>query len=228
MKKLTCIAIDDEPIALSVISTFCNRHKGIELKTYSNPQTGLEEILKTSPDIVFLDIEMNGITGLEIARKMPETSCFIFTTAYSHYALTGYELDAVDFLHKPFSYERFQTAIDKAVRRLSSIKEPEEENLIVKQEYNNVIIPLSDILYIEAMENYSKIYRLTERYVLVRKNLKSITELLPPKKFIRIHRSYIISVDKISSFSRQEIILQTNKALPIGRQYAEQALNILK
>lgn len=119
-RNLKCIAIDDEPMALLVIEQFCQRKGGIELTTFSEPIIGLEEIRHNEPDLVFLDIQMNSINGLEIADTLPEKCCFIFTTAYAQYALEGFNLDAVDFLHKPFSYERFEVALEKARRRIES------------------------------------------------------------------------------------------------------------
>lgn len=227
---MLCIAIDDEPIALTVISQFCLRKGGLKLMTFSEPMKGLEAIEKLKPGLVFLDIEMDGINGLEIAQRLPSSTCFIFTTAYLEYAVDGFDLDAVDFLHKPFSYERFEKAVDKAIRRIGVIRQEEsEKNIIVKQEYNNVSIPVSDILYIEAMENYSKIFRQSQsRFVLTRNNLKSITEMLPERNFMRIHRSYIVSLDKIVSFNKKEMRLSGGHCLPIGRQYAEAVIRTLQ
>ncbi len=119
-RNLKCIAIDDEPMALLIIEQFCRRKGGIELSVFSEPQIGLNEIRRLQPDLVFLDIQMNSINGLEIADSLPEKCCFIFTTAYAQYALEGFNLDAVDFLHKPFSYERFEVAVEKAFRRIES------------------------------------------------------------------------------------------------------------
>ena len=224
MKKINCIAIDDEPIALSVISQFCLRLGGLDLITYSEPQEGLQAVIDGQPDIVFLDIEMDCLNGLDIARKLPSETCFIFTTAYIRYALDGFDLDAADFLHKPFSYERFKTAVEKALRRLEYLR-GEEKSIVVKQEYNNIVIPVSDILYIEAMENYCKIFRRKGHYTLSRMNLKAITELLPPRNFIRIHRSFIVPLDNIQNFNKQELRLTTGQTLPIGRQYAEKVFS---
>ena len=181
-QNLKCIAIDDEPMALLVIEQFCRRKGGIELTTYSEPRLGLEQIQRSKPDLVFLDIQMNSINGLEIAHTLPHECCFIFTTAYAQYALEGFNLDAVDFLHKPFSYERFELAVEKAQRRIEANRHTVPEYLTVKQEYNNVNIQLSDILYIEALGNYVKIMRTSGGHVLTRTNLKSITDLLPEKK----------------------------------------------
>lgn len=111
---IKCIAIDDEPIALSIISRYCEQHGGIELETYSSPRIGMQRIRNWLPDVVFLDIEMNGTSGIELARQLPQSCCLIFTTAYAHYALEGFEVNAVDFLHKPFFYERFNRAMQRA------------------------------------------------------------------------------------------------------------------
>lgn len=222
MKKIRCIAIDDEPIALSVVANFCERSGDIEVRTFSEPQQGLQAVVDQRPDLVFLDIEMDCLNGLDIARKLPQTTCFIFTTAYIRYALDGFDLDAVDFLHKPFSYERFEIAVEKARRRMEHIRGA-EESITVKQEYNNVVIPIADLLYVEAMENYSKFFRRKGHYVLSRMNLKAVEELLPARRFVRIHRSFIVAVEAVSSFSRQEIRLTSGQLLPVGRQYAEKA-----
>ena len=178
-RLLKCIAIDDEPMALLVIEQFCRRKGGLELTTFSEPHIGLEEIRRCKPDLVFLDIQMNSLSGLEIADTLPSESCFIFTTAYAEYALEGFNLDAVDFLHKPFSYERFEVAVEKALRRMDAHRPVLPECLVVKQEYNNVSIPLSDILYVEALGNYVKIVRVSGGHVLTRTNLKAITDMFP-------------------------------------------------
>lgn len=222
MKKLTCIAIDDEPIALLIISQFCERKGGLELTTFSESLTGLKEIARCKPDLVFLDIEMNSISGLDIAHALPPESCLIFTTAHAQYALDGFDLDAVDFLHKPFAYERFEKAVEKAIVFIEARQNKLPENIIIKQEYNNISIPISDILYIEAMENYTKIFRINGNYILSRTSLKSIQEMLPEKAFLRTHRSYIIPVNKVERFFKREINLTGCRiVIPIGRQYAE-------
>ena len=228
MKKIKCIAIDDEPLALLVISQFCERKGNIELTTYCEPKIGLEEIIRKKPDLVFLDIEMNSISGLDIAHILPHDTCFIFTTAHAQYALDGFDLNATDFLHKPFSYERFEKAIEKAFRYIENIPNRVTETIIVKQEYNNISIAISDILYIEAMENYIKIFRVNDNYILTHTNLKNIQKMLPENKFIRIHRSYIIPIEKVEIFSKKEINLSGKETpLPIGRQFSNNVYNIL-
>lgn len=228
MKNITCIAIDDEPMALLVIEQFCHRKGGMELTTFSEPRVGLEEIRRRKPDLVFLDIQMNSLNGLEIADKLPHECCFIFTTAYAEYALNGFDLDAVDFLHKPFSYERFEVAVEKALRRIHARRPSVPESLVVKQEYNNVSIPLNDILYVEALGNYVKIVRASGGHVLTRTNLKAITDLLPADRFMRIHRSYVVPVASVVSFTRSKIVLKgCEGSLPVGAQYVALILETL-
>lgn len=227
-RNLRCIAIDDEPMALLIIEQFCRRKGGMELSVFSEPQVGLEEIRRVEPELVFLDIQMNSINGLEIANSLPEKCCFIFTTAYAQYALEGFNLDAVDFLHKPFSYERFEIAVEKAIRRIESKRSVLPEYLIVKQEYNNVNIPLSDILYIEAMGNYVKIFRKSGGHILTRTNLKNITDMLPERDFLRIHRSYVISLTSVVSFSRTRVELRgLDEGLPVGTQFVTKVIDTL-
>lgn len=228
MKNITCIAIDDEPMALLVIEQFCHRKGGMELTTFSEPRVGLEEIRRRKPDLIFLDIQMNSLNGLEIADKLPRECCFIFTTAYAEYALNGFDLDAVDFLHKPFSYERFEVAVEKALRRIHGRCPSVPESLVVKQEYNNVSIPLNDILYVEALGNYVKIVRASGGHVLTRTNLKAITDLLPADRFMRIHRSYVVPVASVVSFTRSKIVLKgCEGSLPVGAQYVALILETL-
>ncbi len=221
---IRCVAIDDEPLALDVIAKFCERRGGIELRTFSDPEEGMAAVASSRPDILFLDIEMGDTSGLSLASKIPPEVCLIFTTAYLHYAIEGFNLDAVDYLHKPFAFNRFETAISKAVRRISAhapAPHPRREgSIVVKQEYSNVTIPLDDILYVEAVERYSRIYRQSGGCTVTRVLLKQLSEMLPAADFPRIHRSFIVSRSKVASYTRQEIRLTSGSTLPVGRQYA--------
>ena len=221
MKNITCIAIDDEPFALTVIKSFCERKGGISLTVYDEPRVGFEAIKHEQPDLVLLDIEMNSVSGLEIARQLPEKTVLVFTTAHAQFALEGFNLDAVDFLHKPFAYDRFEVAINKAFRRIALKNAAQaKESITVKQEYNNVIIPLDDILYVGAMENYTKIYRRNKGYVLSRMSLKSILEMLPEQQFFRIHKSYIVPAHNVAGYASHRVNLYAPAIeLPIGRTY---------
>ncbi len=224
-----CVAIDDEPLALDVIRQFCHRLGGIELSAFTNPCEGMEYIIANKPEIVFLDIEMDDADGRTIAARLPEDTCFIFTTAYLHYALDGFDLDAVDYLHKPFSYSRFQSAFDKAMRRLGRKRmQSSGQSIVVKQEYSNINIPLDDIFYVEAMEGYSKIFRASGGCVVTRMILKNLLQMLPEEDFVRIHRSFIVPRHKIKSFNKREVYLNNGTVLPIGRQYAADIAERLK
>ena len=226
---IKCVAIDDEPLALEVIRKFCERIGGIDVQTFSDPAAGLDVIKREKPSIAFLDIEMENISGLTIASQLPPETCFIFTTAYLNYAMDGFELDAVDYLHKPFAFSRFQTAFAKAVRRIEGASRPREDNrsLMVKQEYNTVNVPLRSILYIEAMEGYVKIFREDGICTVSRIILKNVGSQLPEEEFLRIHRSFIVSKSKIKSFNRQSVTLSSGVTLPIGRQYVNDMMRML-
>ena len=226
---IKCVAIDDEPLALEVIRKFCERIGGIDVQTFSDPAAGLDVIKREKPSIAFLDIEMENISGLTIASQLPPETCFIFTTAYLNYAMDGFELDAVDYLHKPFAFSRFQTAFAKAVRRIEGASRPREDNrsLMVMQEYNTVNVPLRSILYIEAMEGYVKIFREDGICTVSRIILKNVGSQLPEEDFLRIHRSFIVSKSKIKSFNRQSVTLSSGVTLPIGRQYVNDMMRML-
>ena len=235
---MKCIAIDDEPIALSIISNFCQRHGGLQLiDVYDDPLQGVASIARDKPDLLFLDIEMNDLSGLDIAEQLPEGVMVIFTTAHANYALDSYEFRAIDFLHKPFSYARFDKAVTRALEILEYKKiartaniESENQFITIKVEYRNVSIDTSKILYIEAMDNYIKIFTADERMILSQMSLKSIVELLPQGRFVRIHRSFIVSKSKISSYTKQTIKLKvsTKIELPVGRIYSNELYDIMK
>ena len=226
---IKCVAIDDEPLALDVIAAFCRRMGGVELLVFSDPVLGLEAIRREKPQIAFLDIEMGNLSGITIARELPPDTCFIFTTAYLSYAMEGFELDAVDYLHKPFSYSRFQTAFSKALRRIGAEAQPagRERSILVKQDYNNVRILLADILYIEAMVGYVKIFMEDGTCNISRVILKNIGAQLPDSEFIRIHRSFIVAKSKVRSFSKREVVLKNGRTLPVGRLYASNVAEAL-
>ena len=155
------------------------------------------------------------------------------TTAHAKYALDGFNLDAVDFLHKPIAYERFERAVEKAMLHIKANEDETthdviQDTIVVKQDYSSVNIPISDIFYIEALENYSKIFRLNGGTIISRLNIKAIHKMLPQKQFIRVHRSFVVPVNKIQQFSKQEIhLIGLNKPIPVGRSYAKEVSEIL-
>lgn len=224
------VAIDDEPVALSIIRQFCLRDGDVALDSYSDPVEGLEAVRRVRPQLVFLDIEMNGISGLDVARTLPEGTFLIFTTAYARFALDGFELNAVDFLHKPFSWSRFETALNK-VRELMRLRNAAASSsggeLTVKSEYKNINVRFSDISYIEAMDNYAKIHVSGGDTVLTQTSLKELEDMLPGDRFVRIHRSYIIPVSGVSRFTGRSVTLAGPVVLPVGRVYAAEFMKVM-
>lgn len=224
------VAIDDEPVALSIIRQFCLRDGDVALDSYSDPVEGLEAVRRIRPQLVFLDIEMNGISGLDVARTLPEGTFLIFTTAYARFALDGFELNAVDFLHKPFSWSRFETALNK-VRELMRLRNAAAGSsggeLTVKSEYKNINVRFSDISYIEAMDNYAKIHVSGGDTVLTQTSLKELEDMLPGDRFVRIHRSYIIPVSGVSRFTGRSVTLAGPVVLPVGRVYAAEFMKVM-
>lgn len=229
---MRCIAIDDEPVALAILSEYCGRFGEIELKCFSDPIIGMEEVKRSAPDLLFLDIRMGEISGVSLAKEIPGGTFLVFTTAYAQYAIDGFDLNAVDFLHKPFSYSRFCTAVKKA-KQLKTLKELSgkpvlgDEEITVKVEYKNVKIRLSDIIYIEAMENYVRIHHLSSRPILSQMSLKGIQELLP-SQFVRIHKRYVVPLYRVASYTRTNVTLHNADAtLPIGRAYYEGFIEVV-
>lgn len=221
---MKCVAIDDEPIALSILQEYCRRYGDIELSAFTSPVEGMEAISQTNPDVVFLDIEMNSHNGLDLAKRIPKEICVIFTTAYSQYALDGYNADAIDFLHKPIFYPRFEQAMQKVKRYLplQSGTTETENVLTIKVEHKNVVVNMADICYLEAMDNYIKIYRKGLPTIVTQMTMKEMESRLPKDKFIRIHRSYIVSIPEIERYSNRQIYLRcSSKPIPVGRKYLE-------
>lgn len=225
---IKCIAIDDEPIALSIIREYCKKYGDIELETFTSPIAGMERIRTEHPDIVFLDIEMNSHNGVALARELPEGTCLIFTTAYSQYALDGFNVDAVDFLHKPIFYPRFERAMEKAVKWLGkNDSTPRRNTITLKVEHKNVVIDIDDITYIEAMDNYVKVFRRNLPMVLSQITMKEMEALLPAERFNRVHRSFIVSLDSIDKFSNRKIYIRNlARPIPVGRKYIESFNNL--
>ncbi len=230
---LKCIAIDDEPIALNIIESYCQQHGEIQLETFTSPQEGMNRIKEISPDIVFMDIEMTGYSGIELAKELPADSALIFTTAYANYALEGFDVDAVDFLHKPYFYERFCRAIQKAeqwqkMHNLLNIAESHHKQLMLNSYYKKVSIPVDSISYIESIYNYVKVHTTDGSSIISKTSLKSVEDQLSTDDFIRIHRSFLVARNRIAGFTSKEIaLLGSGKMLPIGRKYTTQVMTQL-
>ena len=204
----------------------------MNVETFSSPRQGMQRVREVRPDIVFLDIEMNGTSGLELARELPSGCCLIFTTAYAHYALDGFEANAVDFLHKPFFYDRFLRAVQKAetwlqMNSLLVSAESPTRQLVLKVEYRNVALSFDEIVYVEAMENYVKVHRSDRSTVVSQVSLRAMEEQLPAGDFVRVHRSYIVRRALIASFTRTSLTLTgVDEPIPIGRKYNDEVVSL--
>lgn len=229
MSKLNCIAIDDEPFALEIMADDIQKVPFLNLiGTFSNPLDAWELIKQGKVDLIFLDIQMPTLTGTQFLRTLPTPPMVIFTTAYQQYALEGYDLDVIDYLLKPIPFERFLKAVNKAQERFQmNVKEnielitEEATFFFIYVEYKQIKIYFDDILYIEGLKDYVKIFLKTQtKPLLTRLNLKSIEAKLPVQQFYRVHNSYLVSLEKITSFKKTKLYIEKQE-IPIGKKYAE-------
>jgi DNA-binding LytR/AlgR family response regulator len=228
---MKCIAIDDEPPALKLLTHYCSRVPSVQLLgAYTDPLEGIAYIRSMQPDLVFLDIRMPDISGIDITRIVKKDTLVIFTTAHREYAVDGFELDVVDYLLKPFSFERFQKAYNKAEERFVSLQKKNSTGtaagnptLAFRYNYRNVQLPLSSILYIEAFDNSIKIITPDKMYMPVM-TMKTIQEILPDTGFLRVHKSFIVSVSKIKSFNSEQVVTD-RKTIPVGRRYRKEFMD---
>jgi len=227
---MNCLAIDDEPLALDVIEDFSGKIPFLTLTgRCTSAIEAIDIINKERPDLIFLDINMPHLTGIDFLKSLEFPPMIIFTTAYSEFAVEGFELNAVDYLVKPIAFNRFLKAVNKAYELFilkqgktgspAILTEPHQEYLLVKADYSTVKIMLNDILYIEGLKDYVKIYR-GGKPVLTKSTMKNIEDKLPGEKFVRVHKSYIVALSRIESIENQRIIIG-EKRIPVGDQYKE-------
>lgn len=218
---ISAIAIDDEAPALRVIENFCTRTEDIRLmQTFLRPAEAIQFLQTTPVDLLFLDIRMPSQSGIELYKNLDPAPLAIFTTAHSEYAVEGFNLNAVDYLLKPFTLERFQQAVHKASEYLQFRQNPENQGatLLIRADYSLVRIRTADILFIEAADDYLKIHQDNKPPLTVRMTMKSLVGLLPPNDFIRTHRSYIVALRRIENV-RNRIISLAGRNIPIGSNY---------
>jgi DNA-binding LytR/AlgR family response regulator len=233
--KIRCLLVDDEPPALKVLQSYISQISGLELVGMcSNAIEAIDVLHNKVVDVMFLDIKMPKIIGTQFLRSLTHPPKVIFVTAYREYAVEGFELDAVDYLVKPVSFERFLTAIDKLKRSANHhiIKEEKlyssNPNAFVYLKSDKVMqkIFIDDILYIESWKDYVKLFFTEGKHLLVKQTISAMESLLSEHKFLRVHRSYIISLDKISGYCSNSV--KMNKAeIPIGRLYKQAVIGQL-
>lgn len=219
---ITCIAIDDEPLALQLILQYCEKIPFLKLeKTFTNPDEAIDFLKENSVDLLFLDIQMPDITGIQLYRNLDKKPMVIFTTAYKDYAVDGFNVDAIDYLLKPFEYDRFLKAVYKAKEYLEFLTSQDLQlnSLYIKVNYEMMKINLKDIDLIEALDDYIKIH-IKPSPVLTLMTLKTMQEKLPSKEFVRVHRSYIVPLHKVEKFNKNKLLV-AGKEIPIGSSYSD-------
>lgn len=225
---IKAIAIDDEPLALKIITHFCDEIDFMQLeKTFTKPSEAIKYLKKFPVDLLFLDIQMPSKNGLDFYKMLEQETMVIFTTAYSEYAVEGFNVNAVDYLLKPFSFERFQTAVQKAqneqnFRQSISV----QTQLLIRADYKLNKIDFEDILLIEGLDDYIQIHLKDKTKIVARLSMKNILEKLPTSLFVRVHRSYIIPVKKIKFIQNKNIQIE-DFIIPVGDTYKEEILKKL-
>lgn len=232
---MKCVIIDDEPLAIDVIESYVKQVGGLEIVVKcTNPLEAITFLNKKNVDLVFLDIEMPNLTGIDLVKTLDNIPQFIFTTAYPEYALDGFNLNATDYLVKPIPFHRFLKAVTRAKEKYEleqndtvnkeTINEPlsyeSPDNFIfVKSEYENIKVNTDTIKYIQGLKDYIKIYTTqSDKAILTLSSFKDILQKLPSKRFIRVHRSYVINIDFISALQKTKIIVD-GMQIPIGETY---------
>lgn len=221
---LTCIAIDDEPLALKLVKEYVSKIPALQLlETFEDAISAIDYLNKHKVNILFVDINMPDITGIELVRSLDEKPMVIFTTAYKKFAYEGFELDAIDYLLKPIDFTRFNKAAQKAIDYYAYMKAKnttESACVFVRSEYKMLKVMFDDIEYVEGLEDYVKIHIKNQKPILTLATLKAFIEKLPSEKFVRIHRSYVIPVDEVISVYNKKVLLKSRKELPIGITYS--------
>lgn len=226
--QMKAIAVDDEPIALEIIRTFASKVPFLELKAeFTDAFKAMDYLRSESIDLIFLDIKMPDISGIEFYNSLPRKPLVVFTTAYSEHAVAGFELDAVDYLLKPFPIARFIKACNKA-RELFNLRNTATtaDHVFLKTGYEQVKVLFDDILYLEAAGNYVT-FVLRDKKVLSRSTFLEAVSLLPADKFVRVHRSYVAAVSKIEKIERHQVIV-AGKAVPVSDAYDQELARALK
>jgi len=225
---ITTIAIDDEPLALQLVTSYIEKTPGLKLLgKFDNPVDASEFLIDKNVDLIFVDIQMPDLSGIEFTRLLEKGPKVIFTTAFEKYALEGYKLEIVDYLLKPFSYEEFLVAIQKVQRLMrleqrATIKvDANNEFLFLKSDYKIKRINFNDILYIEGLKDYVKVYtQNNSKPLLSLTSLKLLESKLPDSKFMRVHRSFIVNLEKIDTIERSRIVFG-KEYIPVSDQYKE-------
>ncbi|RZK10259.1 MAG: response regulator transcription factor [Flavobacterium sp.] len=225
---IRAIVLDDEPLAVKIIENFCSRVDYIQLeKSFTQTSEAHKYLRKQPVDLIFLDIQMPTQNGLSFYKEIEQNTMVIFTTAYSEYAIEGFNVSATDYLLKPFSFDRFLTAVEKAKSQYevkNQVQNTEQNYLFIRADYSLNKILISDILFIEGLDDYLKIYIENQKTIVARMTMKSILEKLPVAEFARVHRSYIVAISKINRI-RNKVIFIKEEEIPLSSTYEEDFLS---
>ncbi|MFD2914076.1 LytR/AlgR family response regulator transcription factor [Psychroserpens luteus] len=233
--KITCVIVDDEPMALNLVESYVEKTPFLELKQKCSSAIEAMEFIKEHPvDLLFLDIQMPDLTGIEFSKMLPKDTRVIFTTAFDQYALDGFKVEALDYLLKPFDYAEFLAAANKANTWFELVKGKSQHNifeekefLFVKSEYKQLRIKLADVLYFEGLKDYIKIWlKDNPKPILTLMSLKSLEEELPDAQFMRVHRSFIVCLDSIDVIERSQIIINEQR-ITVSEQYKPKFLKFV-
>ncbi|MEJ8803654.1 LytR/AlgR family response regulator transcription factor [Pontibacter sp. H249] len=246
MKTIRCLVVDDKPLALDILTDYIRKIDFLEfVASTTSALEALKLVEQESIDLLFLDIQMPELTGIQVMKILGDKCRVILTTAYTEYALEGYEHNVVDYLLKPIAFDRFYKAAQKAkqafelrqaattvpaaeapaLERQAETASTARDIIFIKSEHRIVKLRLDDILYVEGLQNYVSIYTKTER-ILSLKNIKKMEELLPKQQFVRVHKSYIISLDKIDAIERSRIFI-CEAVIPVGETYKDNFMSVL-
>lgn len=230
------MVIDDEPLAIQLLANHISKVPFLELEcSFNNPMDALINFNACPVDLIFLDIQMPQLSGIQFMKLLQNRAQVIITSAYEEYAIEGFEHNVIDYLLKPISFERFYKAVEKAYNLKNpthKLDKTEEQYpatggyIFIKVETKMVRVELDDILFIEGLKNYVSINTKTQKIVTLQV-MKQLEEILPPNRFIRVHKSYIVALDKINAIERQEIYIN-DRIIPIGITYQEQFFKLLE
>lgn len=236
--KIKCITIDDEHLAHKLLADYIKKVPMLELAGQFKKAADALEIINTGQvDLIFSDIQMPDFTGIEFIESLQNKPLVIFTTAYSEYALKGYELEVIDYLLKPIEFERFIKAVNKAVGQFmlqsnhkntpeNTKTDKEQDFIFVKSGYKSIKVRLNEVLYIEGLKEYANIFTEEKKYTMLER-LKNLELILLPHKFMRVHKSFIVAIDKIDAIYGNTIEIK-NKKIPIGRTYKKEIENTFR
>ena len=238
MKKYTCIAVDDEPLALEQMKSYISRIEYLELlELFHEPVRALSFLSNTPVDIVFMDIEMDGLNGLQLIEMVNNNSSFILTTAYDKYAIKGFDLNVTDYLLKPISFDRFVKSVSRAAEKISisdrsetGIERPylddQKQYVFLKTRYHMEKVLLDDILFIKSLNNYL-IIKTPKKSIFTLASFQEIQQLLPSSRFIRIHKSYIVPINRLDSIGKKNVAIG-EATIPIGDSYRQYFFEFLE